>query len=129
MRGMVPVKRLRRPACSTTLFPSPQVGKVSTPSSAASAASRSWVGPIHWAPTSTTFPPPMSWFSTRPPTRSRASTTTTEAPAAATSRAADSPARPAPTTTTSVSRSSGPGIRADLTSLCCDGNGFASAHA
>ena len=47
---------------------------------AASAASRSCVGPIHCPPTSTTLPSPMSWFSTRPPTRSRASTTTTEAP-------------------------------------------------
>ena len=30
--------------------------EVSTPSSPASAASRSWVGPIHWPPTSTTLP-------------------------------------------------------------------------
>ena len=38
----------------------------------------------------------MSWFSTRPPTRSRASTTTTEAPRALSSRAAARPASPAP---------------------------------
>src|SRR5829696_4232337 len=86
-----------------TLWPCPCVGNVSTPSSEARAASRSWVGPIHCPPTSTTLPPPMSWFSTRPPTRSRASTTTTDAPRALSSRAALRPASPAPTTTTSAS--------------------------
>ena len=43
-----------------------------------------------------------SWLSTRPPTRSRASSTTTEWPLASSSRAAVSPAKPAPTTTTSA---------------------------
>ncbi len=45
----------------------------------------------------------VAMFTTRPPTRSRASTTTTERPAASRSRAATSPARPAPTTTMSTS--------------------------
>ncbi len=80
---------------------------------AASAASRSWVGPIHWAPTSTTLPPPMSSFRTRPPTRSRASTTTTDAPCGdQAARGAVSPASPAPITATSASRMSGSAIAA-----------------
>ena len=81
---------------------------------AASAASRSCVGPIHCPPTSTTLPSPRSWFSTRPPTRSRASSTTTEAPAALSARAAARPASPAPTTTTSASRVSGSATNGSL---------------
>src|SRR3712207_8970541 len=48
------------------------------------------------SPISTTSPPPISAFSVRPPTRSRASRTRTEAPAAASARAAARPARPPP---------------------------------
>ena len=78
-------------------------GSVATPSSAASAASRSCVGPIHCPPASTTLPSPISWLSVRPPTRSRASSTTTRLPARVRSRAATRPASPAPTTITSTS--------------------------
>ena len=68
---------------------------------------RSWVGPTHCAPISTTLPSPIGSFRVRPPTRSRASRTTTSRPAARRARAAASPARPAPTTTTSASRGAG----------------------
>src|SRR5437763_1650302 len=47
-------------------------------------------------------PSASTWLSTRPPTRSRASTSRTERPPAATSRAATSPEMPPPTTTTST---------------------------
>ena len=69
----------------------------------------------------------MSWFSTRPPTRSRASTTTTEAPRALSSRAAARPASPAPTTATSASRARRVGHRPDPTSLPCP-RSHASRH-
>src|SRR5215208_6345084 len=105
------------PPYSSRLWPSACVGKVSTPSSRASAASRSCVGPIHWPPTSTTLPSPMSWLRSRPPTRSRASSTITDAPRAVSARAAASPARPAPSTTTSASRVSGPATVTEPNSL------------
>ena len=98
-----PVKEATLPPSSTRWRPSSWVGKVSTPSSSARAAIRRWVGPIHWPPISTTLPSPSSSFSTRPPTRSRASITSGRAPAAATCRAATRPASPAPTTATSAS--------------------------
>src|SRR4051794_13676682 len=62
----------------------------------------SCVGPMKVPPISATWPPPMSSFKVRPPTRPAASITTTDLPAAATLRAAVSPAMPAPTTTTST---------------------------
>ncbi len=52
--------------------------KVGTPSSVAKARMRSWVGPVNAATDSTTDPLLKVWLSTRPPTRSRASTNTTE---------------------------------------------------
>src|SRR6185437_10196525 len=79
------------------------MGCVATPSSAASPRMCRWAGPANWPPTSTTCPSARRWFSTRPPTRSRASRTSTLAPARCSSRAAVRPARPAPTTTTSAS--------------------------
>src|SRR4051794_20888052 len=65
---------------------------------------RSCVGPIHWPPTSTTWPSPSGSFSVLPPTRSRASSTTGSSPLARSSRAAVRPASPAPTMATSASR-------------------------
>src|SRR5436190_13699629 len=62
----------------------------------------SWVGPTNCAPCSMILPPPMSWLSVRPPTRSRASSTITDLPAAAIWRAAMSPEIPAPTIRTSA---------------------------
>src|SRR4051812_48716089 len=88
-----------------TFSPVACVGKVATPSCLASAAMRSWPGPIHWPPTSTTFPSPIRWLRVRPPTLSRASRTIAVRPASWTWRAAVSPARPAPTTITSASSS------------------------
>ena len=79
-RDRAAVAAQRAPRTRSGSRPLEWVGKVSTPSSRASAAMRSWVGPIHCPPTSTTLPSPMSWFSERPPTRSRASTTTTDGP-------------------------------------------------
>jgi hypothetical protein len=70
----------------------------------------SWVGPVNTPPSSPEDPPTSRWLSTRPPTRSRASSTTTERPPATSSRAAVRPASPAPTTTTSAERLAG----------CCD---------
>src|SRR6266540_5294230 len=64
---------------------------------------RSWVGPTHCPPSSTTVPSDNAWLRTRPPTRSRASSTTTSLPAATSWRAVTNPAIPAPTTTTSAS--------------------------
>ena len=52
-------------------------------------------------------PPPIGLFSTRPPTRSRASSTITVRSSRTSSRAAVSPAKPAPITTTSASRLTG----------------------
>ena len=68
----------------------------------------SWVGPTKAPPDSITSPEPMRWLSTRPPTRSRASTTSTERPLRATWRAATRPEMPAPTTTTSTFAGRGP---------------------
>jgi hypothetical protein len=67
-------------------------------------------GPDPLPPDLDTFPSPMSWLRTRPPTLSRASRTTTERPAATRSRAASSPANPAPTMQTSASRVSVTGL-------------------
>ena len=64
-------------------------------------ATWSWVGPMNVPPRSETWPWPRSWFQTRPPTRSRASSTTTDVRRAAAARGGVRPARPAPTTTTS----------------------------
>src|SRR5215208_721114 len=87
------------------------VGKVWMPNSDARAATRSWVGPTHWPPISTTLPSPRSALRVRPPTRSRASSTTGETPALASSLAATSPASPPPMTATSASSSLGmPGV-------------------
>src|SRR2546430_1984697 len=62
---------------------------------------RSCVGPVNMPPSSAYRVRSSGWFSTRPPTRVRASSTSTERPAAAIARAAVRPARPAPTTMTS----------------------------
>src|SRR3954465_14702247 len=88
-----------------TFSPFECVGKVATFISFASAAIRSWPGPIHWPPTSTTLPSPIGWLRGRPPPLSRASRTSAVWPARWISRAAVSPARPAPTTITSASSS------------------------
>ena len=71
-----------RPFQSTRFSPAVCVGKVATSSSRASARIRVCVGPTHWPPISTTWPvPAIGWFSSLPPTRSRASRTTTDRPA------------------------------------------------
>ena len=72
-----------------------------TPSSRASAATRSWVGPIQCAPRSAWCPPTVS-VRILPPTRSRASSTVTERPPARSRRAALSPLSPPPTIATST---------------------------
>ena len=50
------------------------------------------------------FPPPIEWFSVRPPTRPSASRTTTDRLARTSARAAVRPASPAPTIATSTRR-------------------------
>ena len=103
--GMSPVKGWTSPSRTSRLAPVTQVGNTVTPQAPARARSRSWVGPIHWPPWSTTAPDAVRSVNTRPPTRSRASSTTTSSPATTRSRAAWRPAYPAPATTTSAVRS------------------------
>src|ERR1700716_1148128 len=85
-----------------TLSPWAYSVNVFTLSSAASARMWFWVGPTNAPPDSITEPLASVWLSTRPPTRSRASSSTTDRPARAIARAATSPEMPAPATTTST---------------------------